>query len=120
MSDVGTVVIRSLNETEVMATGREFSLLYDVEGELIGTASQLIPGMTDDDLARLDAALEDTGATRLVVLGDSLADGLWASFPIADFVSTAITAVWIVTAVRQLPNDNQVPDTAIAELHTDV
>lgn len=50
MSDVGTVVIRSLNSTELMATGREFSLLYDDQGDLVGTAGQLIPGMTDDEL----------------------------------------------------------------------
>ena len=52
LTNVGTVVIRSLNSTELMATGREFSLLYDDEGEFIGTAGQLIPGMTDNDLAK--------------------------------------------------------------------
>ncbi len=52
MTDVGTVVIRSLNETDLIATGREFSFLVDDEGAFIGTAGQLIPGMTDDDLAQ--------------------------------------------------------------------
>ncbi len=49
-SDVGTVVLRTSDQARVMATGREFSILRDDQGEPVGTAGQLIPGLTDDDL----------------------------------------------------------------------
>ncbi|MCP4895612.1 MAG: DUF1566 domain-containing protein [bacterium] len=51
-TNVGTVVLNTLNETRIMATGREFSILHDEQGDFIGTAGQLIPGMTQSDLSR--------------------------------------------------------------------
>ncbi len=50
--DVGTVVLNTVNETQIMATGREFSILRNDQGDMIGTAGHLIPGMTQSDLSR--------------------------------------------------------------------
>lgn len=47
--DVGTVVLRSLNDAKISATGREFAILRDESGGRTGTAGQLIPGATDED-----------------------------------------------------------------------
>ncbi len=47
---VGTVVLSSNGGAKIMANGREFSILRDQSGEIVGTAGQLIPGMADDEL----------------------------------------------------------------------
>ena len=45
--------------------------------------------------------------------------GLWASFPMADLVSTTLTAVWVLAAVRSLRNDSPTADTAGDEVPVD-
>lgn len=44
--DVGTVVLTATNGTEIGATGREFAIFRE-QGEIVGTAGQLIAGETD-------------------------------------------------------------------------
>jgi len=51
--DVGTVVLTTTNGTGIGATGREFAIFRGHQGDVVGTAGQLIAGQTDDD--RLDA-----------------------------------------------------------------
>jgi len=46
--DVGTVVLTATNGTVIGATGREFAVLRD-GGQIVGTAGQLISGLTDED-----------------------------------------------------------------------
>jgi hypothetical protein len=48
--DVGSVVVRSLNDARISATGREFAIYRDPSGAIVGTAGQLIAGVTDRDL----------------------------------------------------------------------
>lgn len=48
--DVGTVMLTATNDAQIGATGREFAIFRDPEGEIVGTAGQLIAGQTDDDL----------------------------------------------------------------------
>jgi len=45
--------------------------------------------------------------------------GLWASFPIADFVSTSITAVWVFMAVRALGNKPSEPGVVMDKIPAD-
>ena len=45
--------------------------------------------------------------------------GLWASFPMADFVSTALTAGWVLAAVRSLGNGSAAADAAMDGAPTD-
>lgn len=47
--DVGTVVLSTTNNTLIGATGREFAIFRDNQGEVIGTAGQLIAGQTSSD-----------------------------------------------------------------------
>ena len=46
---VGTVVLRTTTGARIMATGREFAVLRDAQGNVMGTAGQLIPGMTEGE-----------------------------------------------------------------------
>ena len=48
--DVGTVILTATNDAQIGATGREFAIFRDPQGEIIGTAGQLIAGQTDSDL----------------------------------------------------------------------
>ncbi len=68
-SGVGTVVLTSSEAESLMATGREFSILRDQAGEIVGTAGQLIPGMTADDL------LEAGRTYNLLGLGQGVVEG---------------------------------------------
>jgi putative MATE family efflux protein len=45
--------------------------------------------------------------------------GLWASFPIADFVAVSVSTVWVVTAMRGLPQDSVASGVALAEAPAD-
>lgn len=45
--------------------------------------------------------------------------GLWASFPIADFVSAALSGTWILTAMRGLPEDTPVETASLADFSAD-
>ncbi len=47
---VGTVVLQSSEPQALMASGREYSILSDADGEVQGTAGQLIPGMSSEEL----------------------------------------------------------------------
>jgi len=51
-SDVGALVLHAEDGAQIMATGREYSIRRDADDRIIGTAGQLIPGMTDDDMLR--------------------------------------------------------------------
>lgn len=48
IGDVGTVVLTAVNGTPISATGREFAVFRD-GGQVVGTAGQLIAGLTDED-----------------------------------------------------------------------
>lgn len=48
-SDVGTVVFTARDGGRIAVTGREYSVERDQQGEVVATAGQLIPGMTDDE-----------------------------------------------------------------------
>ncbi len=52
---VGSTVL-SASEGSIAATGREYSIHRDSGGEVVGTAGQLIDGLTDSDLLGPDAA----------------------------------------------------------------
>lgn len=45
--------------------------------------------------------------------------GLWASFPMADLVSGALTAAWVIAAFRALPGDTPPADVAMEEMPAD-
>ncbi len=45
--------------------------------------------------------------------------GLWASFPIADFFAVSISAMWIVTALRGLPDDAPALAATLADVSAD-
>lgn len=45
--------------------------------------------------------------------------GLWASFPIADFVSTSMTVVWVVAAMRSLKADTPPADIVMQDVPVD-
>jgi Na+-driven multidrug efflux pump len=45
--------------------------------------------------------------------------GLWVSFPIADFASAALSAAWVITALRSLPDDATSATLALAEVPVD-
>jgi hypothetical protein len=47
---VGTVVLTAADGAEITATGREAAVFRDPDEEVTGTAGQLIPGMSDDEL----------------------------------------------------------------------
>jgi len=48
---VGTVVLQTLNGSQISATGREFAILRDQIGDgIAGTAGTQLPGLTDGDL----------------------------------------------------------------------
>lgn len=49
LTDVGTVVLTAAPGSTIAATGREFAILRDGD-VVVGTAGQLIPGMTPDNL----------------------------------------------------------------------
>ncbi len=51
-SDVGALVLTVEGGGRIMATGREYSIERNPEGEIVATAGQLMPGMTDRDLIR--------------------------------------------------------------------
>jgi hypothetical protein len=68
---VGTVLLSSDNGTLLSATGREFAIFRDGEGEVTGTAGQLIEGLTGDDLLNPGKTHHFIGL-RQVETGDSL------------------------------------------------
>ncbi len=45
--------------------------------------------------------------------------GLWASFPIADFVSVSVSAVWVVAALRGLRDEATAGAPALADISAD-
>ena len=47
---VGSLVLTATNSTLISAVGREFAVFTDAQGAVTGTAGQLMPGLTDDDL----------------------------------------------------------------------
>jgi Tol biopolymer transport system component len=47
-SDVGAIVLRARDGGRIAVTGREYSITRNGHGDVVGTAGQLIPGMTDD------------------------------------------------------------------------
>ncbi len=47
---VGTLVLTATNGTLISAIGREFAVYTDSHGAVTGTAGQLMPGLTDDDI----------------------------------------------------------------------
>jgi len=51
-SDVGAVVFTARDGGGIAVTGREYSIERDAQDQVVGTAGQLIPGMTDDQLLR--------------------------------------------------------------------
>jgi len=51
-ADVGTVVLTTQDGGRIMATGREYSIARNSQGEIVATAGQLMPGMTDADALR--------------------------------------------------------------------
>jgi hypothetical protein len=48
--EVGTLVLSTLNGTRISAVGREFAVYRDSGGQVVGTAGQLMPGLTFNDL----------------------------------------------------------------------
>jgi len=50
MQGVGSLVLTTQNDTLISAVGREFALFRDGQGEVVGTAGQLIPGMLPAEL----------------------------------------------------------------------
>ncbi len=54
-SDVGALVLHAEGDAQIMATGREYSIQRAADESVTGTAGQLIPGMTDDELLRAGA-----------------------------------------------------------------
>ncbi len=51
-SDVGAVVFAAKDGGRIAVTGREYSIERDEGNQIVGTAGQLIPGMTDAELLR--------------------------------------------------------------------
>ncbi len=51
-SDVGAVVFTAKDGGRIAVTGREYSIERDADSQVVGTAGQLIPGMTDEQLLR--------------------------------------------------------------------
>jgi hypothetical protein len=47
---VGTLRLTAQNDTLISATGREFAVFRDSQGEVVGTAGQDMPGMLPDEL----------------------------------------------------------------------
>lgn len=52
---VGTLRLTTQNDTLISATGREFAVFRDGQGEVVGTAGQLIPGMLPGELLQAGA-----------------------------------------------------------------
>jgi hypothetical protein len=49
---VGTVILESSNGTEISATAREYAILRDQEGYVVGTAGTGLPGLTESQMLR--------------------------------------------------------------------
>jgi len=65
LSGVGTVVLEGPPGARLTATGREFSILRGDGGQIVGTAGQLIPGMTDEALLRAGARYHLLGLRQI-------------------------------------------------------
>jgi len=91
MTDVGTVVIRSLNGTQLMATGREFSFLFDEQDNFIGTAGQLIPGMTNNEFLQPGTTYHLLGLRQLEIEDGRERSHVAAFNPGDDEVELALT-----------------------------
>jgi len=63
ISGVGTVVM-STADGELMATGREYAVLRDNDGFIVGTAGQLMAGLTDQDLLQPGRTYHLLGLTQ--------------------------------------------------------
>ena len=50
VTGIGTVVFTSLNDASIGATAREYAIFRDGTGDIIGTAGQLMSGLTADEL----------------------------------------------------------------------
>ncbi len=61
---VGTLVLRTTNGTQISAIGREFAVFRDTQGVVTGTAGQLMPGLTPDDLLTSGSTYEFLGITQ--------------------------------------------------------
>ncbi len=48
--EVGTLVFTTTNGTRISAIAREFAVFRDAQNRVTGTAGQLMPGLTEDDL----------------------------------------------------------------------
>jgi len=62
---VGTLRLATQNDTLISATGREFAVFRDGQGEVVGTAGQLIPGMLPDELLQADVTYHLLGVREL-------------------------------------------------------
>lgn len=61
---VGTLVLRTTNGTEISALAREYAVFRDGQGTVTGTAGQLMPGLTDDDLLEPGTTYEFLGLVQ--------------------------------------------------------
>ena len=61
---VGTLVLRTTNDTMISAVGREFAVYRDGQGHVNGTAGQLMPGLTADDLLQPGSTYEFLGVMQ--------------------------------------------------------
>ena len=59
---VGTLVLTATNGALISAIGREFAVFKDGQGAVTGTAGQLMPGLTDEDLLVAGQSYEMIGA----------------------------------------------------------
>jgi len=78
-NQVGTVVLTSMNDTLIHATGREFAIFRDEDGEISGTAGQLIPGLREADLLTADTIWHFLGLKQAQV-GDLTERSHFAAF----------------------------------------
>ncbi len=61
---VGTLVLHTTNDTLISAIGREFAVFRDGQGQVNGTAGQLMPGLTTDDLLEPGSTYEFLGVVQ--------------------------------------------------------
>jgi len=61
---VGTLVLHTTNDTMISAIGREFAVYRDGQGHVNGTAGQLMPGLTADDLLQPGSTYEFLGVVQ--------------------------------------------------------
>lgn len=59
--EVGTLVFTATNGAHISALGREFAVYRDGQGQVTGTAGQLMPGLTETDLLQPGATAHFLG-----------------------------------------------------------